>query len=145
MELFAKTRSKHGNVCKCVMCAMHNARLLAHLEDEVVPKHKVGNAGYKDEDGREDSSPQENDAVGLWQFHQVSDLEASDVIYRKECEQGLQAAHSAQLHSSHAGTNTQTNFMSISHAISCQGHCHFGIIAWQTVSIVTTPDTPLKC
>ena len=72
-------------------------RLFAHLEDEVVSENKVGDAGYEDEDGREDSSPQEYDAVRLWQLHQVSDLEASDVIYGEECKQGLQAAHCDQL------------------------------------------------
>ena len=56
-------------------------RLLAHLEDQVVPEDKVGDAGYKNEDGREDSSPQEDDAIRFWQLHQVSDLEASDVIH----------------------------------------------------------------
>lgn len=51
-----------------------------HLEDEVVLEHKVSDAGHKNEDGWEDSSPQENDPVGLRQLNQVGDLEASDVI-----------------------------------------------------------------
>lgn len=80
---------------------------LAHLEDEVVPENKVGDAGYENEDGREDSSPQENDTVRLWQLYQVSNLEASDVIYGKECKQGLQATQCDQ-QQIHAATERDT-------------------------------------
>lgn len=64
-------------MCPCTMVP-------THLEDKVVFEHKVGDAGHKNEDGWEDSSPKENDPIGLRQLHQVGDLEASDVINGKE-------------------------------------------------------------
>ncbi len=63
------------------MACIDSAHMVAYLEDEVVLEDKVGDAGYKDEDSREDSSPQEDDAIRFWQLHQISDLEAGDVIY----------------------------------------------------------------
>ena len=65
-------------------------RLLANLEDKVVLEDKVGDAGHKNEDGWEDSSPQENDPIGLWQLHKIGNLEAGDIIYGEECQQSLQ-------------------------------------------------------
>ena len=62
----------------------------AHLENEVVLENEVGKASNKDEDGWEDCSPQEDDAVGLWQLDQVGDLEACDVIHSKQRQQCLQ-------------------------------------------------------
>lgn len=56
-------------------------KLLTHLEYKVVFENKVGDAGHENEDGWEDSSPQENDPVGLRQLHKIGNLEASDVIY----------------------------------------------------------------
>lgn len=64
---------------------------LPYLEDQVVLEDKVCDACYEDEEGREDGTPQEDDAVRLWQLHQVGDLKASDVIDRKQSQQGLQA------------------------------------------------------
>ncbi len=63
----------------------------SHLEDQVVLEDKVCDACYEDEEGREDSAPEEDDAVWLWQLHQVGYLEACDVIDRKQSQQSLQA------------------------------------------------------
>lgn len=63
-----------------------------HLEDHIVLEDEVGDAGHEDEEGREDSSPQEDDAIGFWQLYQVGELEACEVVYQIQSEQGLQAA-----------------------------------------------------
>ena len=65
--------------------SVHMLSLLPHLEDKVVLENEIGDAGHKNEDGREDSSPQENDPVGLWQLHKIGNLEAGDIIYGKKC------------------------------------------------------------
>ena len=57
-----------------------SAQESAHLEDEVVLENKIGDAGYKNEKGRKDCSPQEDDAIWLRQLHQVGELETGDVI-----------------------------------------------------------------
>ncbi len=71
---------------------------LPHLEDQVVLEDKVCDACYEDEEGREDSTPQEDDAVWLWQLHQVGYLEACDVVHRKQSQQGLQAMRRSPEH-----------------------------------------------